>query len=323
MNTLHITNGDSAVAAIRNSGIKGEIISWDDFLHDGPVPGGKTLAELSAIRAEFISSLGWESQSDVSDKFYKRDRIFETLSDFDETVLWFEHDLYDQLQLIQVLSEIEKLDYNKIQISHYFTDEYLSEVSLDSLLKFYKKRSKIKPSILKYSSNAWNAFTSETPEKMYSFINNSNDGLPYLKKAFSRICEQYPSSFNGLSRSENQILSDTAGGPYMAKELFFKACDAEESKFLGDWVFALYLETLSNCKESLILLETGDKILFKPGDRSFWKSNVLITDQGKDVLKGKKDNIGLNGIDKWLGGVHLNGKMKDWRWDKEDNRFVS
>jgi hypothetical protein len=39
------------------------------------------------------------------------------------------------------------------------------------------------------------------------------------------------------------------------------------------------------------------------------------TDTGARVLAGHADQIALNGIDRWIGGVHLHGHHVPWRWD--------
>jgi hypothetical protein len=33
------------------------------------------------------------------------------------------------------------------------------------------------------------------------------------------------------------------------------------------------------------------------------------------VLAGHADHVTLNGIDRWIGGVHLHGRHARWRWD--------
>lgn len=43
---------------------------------------------------------------------------------------------------------------------------------------------------------------------------------------------------------------------------------------------------------------------------------------GKAVLAGKQDAVRLNGIDKWFGGVHLQGAEAAWRWDEEPGKIV-
>ena len=44
---------------------------------------------------------------------------------------------------------------------------------------------------------------------------------------------------------------------------------------------------------------------------------VRITETGLAVIEGRADWIELNGIDRWLGGVHLKGSEAAWRWDEQ------
>ena len=44
-------------------------------------------------------------------------------------------------------------------------------------------------------------------------------------------------------------------------------------------------------------------------------TGVRLTDTGVRVLAGEADQIALNGIDRWIGGVHLRGHHIPWRWD--------
>ena len=50
---------------------------------------------------------------------------------------------------------------------------------------------------------------------------------------------------------------------------------------------------------------------------------VTNTDTGREVLEGRADHMALNGIDRWLGGVHLKGGKVAWRWDRASERIVS
>ena len=42
--------------------------------------------------------------------FEKRDAQIRKASDFQEIVFWFEHDLFDQLQLLQILTALDDLE---------------------------------------------------------------------------------------------------------------------------------------------------------------------------------------------------------------------
>ena len=100
---LIITNGSSAVAAMERAGIVGEKLPWEDVLHDGPIPAGLDLEALSTVRARFIADRGWGAFDEMRSDFRRRDGRLRASHDDDEVVLWFEHDLYDQLQLLQLL----------------------------------------------------------------------------------------------------------------------------------------------------------------------------------------------------------------------------
>jgi len=42
---------------------------------------------------------------------------------------------------------------------------------------------------------------------------------------------------------------------------------------------------------------------------------VALTEAGRRVLDGAADHVELNGVDRWIGGVHLLGREVSWRWD--------
>src|SRR5690242_13873940 len=100
---LHITNGDSVIYSFREGEIPGEYLAWSDSLHDGPVPLKASLEELSEIRAQALAGFGGGSYQEFRSSFAARDHSLGAFHRHEEAVLWFEHDLYDQLQLIQLL----------------------------------------------------------------------------------------------------------------------------------------------------------------------------------------------------------------------------
>ena len=44
-------------------------------------------------------------------------------------------------------------------------------------------------------------------------------------------------------------------------------------------------------------------------------TQLRLTAAGRSVLDARQDHLDLNGIDRWLGGVHLIAPGKIWRWD--------
>jgi hypothetical protein len=47
------------------------------------------------------------------------------------------------------------------------------------------------------------------------------------------------------------------------------------------------------------------------------------TPAGRLVLRGETDHVALNGIDRWIGGVHLQGPEAPWRWDEGTESITS
>ena len=104
---LHVTNGDHAAAGLARSGLHGDVLSWRDILHDGPVPSDSDRAAFHLARSQFLLARGWvASATDVVVDLESRDARLSGTTTADEVVLWFEPDLYDQLQLAQVLSAL-------------------------------------------------------------------------------------------------------------------------------------------------------------------------------------------------------------------------
>ncbi|MBI4606860.1 MAG: hypothetical protein HY721_33260 [Planctomycetes bacterium] len=59
------------------------------------------------------------------------------------------------------------------------------------------------------------------------------------------------------------------------------------------------------------------------GAASFWAGRLEVTVTGLEVLAWKRDWIDAHGgIERWLGGVHLQGPKARWRWDEAVRRIV-
>ena len=103
---LHVANGHATTGLIELAGLPGRTMVWCDPLHDGPVPGDISDDELIRMRAEHLRWPGEALDDVVADLRAWRAAIRQ--QDYDELVLWYEHDLFDQLNLIQVLTHIRE-----------------------------------------------------------------------------------------------------------------------------------------------------------------------------------------------------------------------
>ncbi|HEY0241509.1 MAG TPA: DUF1835 domain-containing protein [Gemmatimonadaceae bacterium] len=329
-NVLHITNGDSAVGAMRAGGIGGEIVAWRDVLHDGPVPSGLSLVELSRVRARWLAEENFGDLLTLQEGFDERDSMLRRYADFDEVVLWFEWDLYDQLQLIQILDFLaDDTAHDRAEtgtkLSIVSFEGYLGSLSPDRFADLYEQRREISDEMLHTGRAAWKAFRSADPRDLEQFAAADTPSLEFLQLSLWRHLEEFPSSVNGLSRSESQILEAVAQGPLAFHELFRQVANREERMFCGDATMARYIERMSLTTSPLILYTSGDRIdapRTEEDSRAFRNAEMCLTATGREVLNGANDWITLGGSDRWLGGAHLDRGTAEWRWNPDTRHVV-
>jgi hypothetical protein len=283
---LHITNGDSALALIRNVA-PGEVLPWRDVLHEGPVRTGLPLRELSRERAAFIAECGWGSLKEAAEQFEARDKILESSVRQDEVVLWFEHDLYDQLQLIQLL---DWFAVNRAaRLSLVCEAEYLGYMKPARAAELFQSRRKITDLELRTAQAAWAAFGSADPAEVELAMGRSQ-AIRFLPAALRRHLQGFPWTTDGNSLLERKVLDALGAGPLDFKQLFLAV--REDPVFLGDTVLAWHLERMQ--QEGLIAHRD-----------SRW------------LLAGSRKTR----IARWLGGVRVDADTP-WRWDPGAGRLV-
>lgn len=324
MQRLNITNGDVAVGSLSDAGIEGKIIAWRDVLHEGPVDASLPLDELSRQRARFIAGNNWDDFAHVSGNFVERDRMIQHLDYFDEVVLWFEDDLYDQLQLIQLLDFFSNGAAQSKRISLIVVDGYIPPLAADDLRRLDEERPTVKREQFDLAKRAWQAFGSSDPTRIERILQESTSALPYLARALTRHLEEFPSTVNGLSRSEGEALTAIRDGHATPVAAFLEVAKKQESIFLGDLVFYSYLERLSGKEHPLITWSDGSPVIAPTAAeaRDFVNGELQLTPLGRDVLAGKKDWQSINRQSRWLGGVEIK-PQSPWRWDPAARRLVA
>ncbi|MEO7502775.1 MAG: hypothetical protein ABIW94_09070 [Gemmatimonadaceae bacterium] len=318
-----MTNGGCAADLMREAGIPGEILPWRDVLHDGPVPADLSLAEMSRVRASYLSSGGAGEFTELAQEFVARDTLLERFPEFDRLVLWFEWDLYDQLQLIQILDAIAHraaaLDGVHVPpIQHVSVAGYLGNLPAERYPELYEERVDITPEMLSLGKAGWRAFTSPDPTDIVALLDAGTADLEFLEGAMWRALEELPSTRNGLSRAEHELLEAVAKGHSTFGDVFRYAAEREERIYCGDSSAASYLERLSRGNVPLVVYPSGERVRAPQTEserQAFRNAPLVLTEAGKDVLSGRRDWVIMGGSDRWLGGVHMDGSSARWRFD--------
>ncbi len=295
---LNIINGDGCIKIMKEANIEGEFLPWRDFLHDGSVPPQLTLEELSLIRAKFISEFGVGEFNEIYRDFKERNEQLKTYKKYDKMVLWFEHDLHDQLQLLQLLDWFATKNLKDIQLTLIYSNSYLGESTPQQIKKMLHYAIDVTPKHFKLAQEAWSAFREPTPKSWFNLLKKRTSILPFLQPAIFRMLEEFPNIKTGLSRTEYQALLVISNGIDDAKEIFEKCQSFEERKFMGNIIFWKILNNFENY--NIIKRDINNKL--------------TITPLGQELLDGKRFWFDIMPLDRYIGGCHLTLENL-WCWD--------
>ena len=321
---LHVTNGDSAAERIRALGLPGDVLPWRDVLHDGPVPRCADDAELRCVRARFLADCGWTGYDQALDGLESRDvQLGQALGSTD-VQLWFEPDLYDQLQLLQVL-DFSRRTGGSAQLFLVSSDDFLAMATSEQLVAWHQARVRVTEAHFAIATSVWDAFRAPDPLELGRHATEDLQLLPYLAQALKRLIEEYPSVSDGLARSERQALEAIRSGASMAEEVFRAAAAREEFAYLGDGSFERYLVRLGAGETPLIRFVDGstfDEAELDDPARSLWRRPLALTEHGSAVMDGRVNRETLLPLDRWIGGVHLSTDTPRWRRDPDGDTLI-
>jgi hypothetical protein len=241
--------------------------------------------ELRVLRARFLSGQGWLGYREALAGLEARDKA---LAAAERLVLWFEHDLYDQLQIVQVLAS-SSVPAELAQAATYLDEADLTHVAPAPVSDEHRALAR----------RAWAALRASHPSGLEALANDGGDGLPFLRPALHRLLEEYPAVEGGLGRSERQAVEAVADGARTREEAFAAAQSHEEPRFMGDASFFAILDRL----EPLVGRDP----------------DLQVTELGARVLAGTADFVTA----RWVGGIAIQPPSPPWRWHGGHRRIVT
>ena len=330
---LHITNGDSAAEVIRGSGVSGDVLPWRDPMHHGPFPASLDLDESSELRAAYLAGLtGNLEQTTLS--FRLRNEHLRSAMRYQEVVFWFEHDLLDQLQLLELLNWFSDAQIGSTKLTHICINDFpglddfrgLGQLNSKQMATLFPQRVPVTQEQLQLAKIAWEAFRSKEPSTLNALVGTPLTALPFLRKSLQRYLQEFPWASDGLTRTERQILRLVASGVDDARSLFIENMNQEDALYIGDLFTYRIIARLSQLNTPLLNCIADDKFSWPPAHdlatNSFHEQTLSLTDDGRAVLAGERTAQSLIYRDEWLGGVHLLSGNNLWQWDNDSKRLV-
>ncbi|HEX3455422.1 MAG TPA: MerR family transcriptional regulator [Gaiellaceae bacterium] len=273
---LHVTNGESVASTLRRTTLGGAVLAWQDALHEGPLACVPE-PEFRELRAGFLAECGWESAKAIAEEMRRRDELLAyALEGAHAIVLWFEHDLYDQLQLVQILAAVPAHAPGSVELIQ--SAEHLGPLDEEQLAALWPSRVAIAPATVELGHRAWHAVCSGEVETVLA---EDTSALPHLAPALRRLLEER----EPLGRTDRQLLEQLVAGPATPLQLFFANQAREEAAFLGDtWCF-LHLHELA--ERGLVEPVAGGSLPLPPprSDReAFTALHLRLTPAGRALV---------------------------------------
>lgn len=261
-NTIHILNGDAPVPEFKKSGIAGDIAVWREILCEGPVSWDIQGESFWQQRAQFIKEQ-FGGDYDIMQSQLEKMRH---LSQYDEVVLWFEYDLFCQVNL---MASINFIDHKRISLVC-LGDELdgtlrgLGEITAKDFIGLFEDRVLLTSGDRAFAKKVWYAYTDPSSELLRQVEYHGT--FPHLEKALWEHMFRFPMA-NGLNRIEQKMLRLVEEGVSTKNELVGKMLRSQGYLGFGDSQYFRYLDQLQD------LLEV---------DR------LVLSDLGKAVLKGEE-----------------------------------
>lgn len=337
--TLHIT-GDMKTAnhieasLVRQNDNIDHYLSWQDALYEGPIHAESDLVQLSQERARYFVDAGWATQNEIKARYQTRNDGLLAYAKYQEVILWFDHDLNSQMQLIQLVEWFSRQKMESTELSLVSVDRLsginahlaLNLLGAKTIQALEKNRWEVTVGQMNVCEQAWRAFGSENPNALLRLYSMNTSVMPHLKNAILRYLKQFPSSANGLSHSEFLILNILRQEPHLLDELYVSMQSKEAAPFMNQAIFSAYVSRMSETRNPLIAKENEDAetVIEQYGDEDVSverKVAFKLSDVGRQVLHNWVDWVQINGINRYLGGVELTDGCL-WRYDQTKKKLL-
>ena len=302
-----------------------DVLVHHDLLSCGPLPALDSLDDWRDVRESYLRSLEFDGPP-LSFAGHDRDLLTnrQRLRSAATITLWLGTGLAEQLMLVWVVDLLRRLgaDAGRCRIVQFSLDRHHEVVAVGVLhpsrFKVHPPPTRLTESAIQEARTAWEAVTAPEPDALLAFLADRQHSLPFLQRALSSLLHHYPDLSTGLNAWEYQLLRYVRDeGPKATRAVgYTMAHDMEFPEWMADTYLFQRLHRLGDPALSRPLLTlSGDT-------RQLRGTEVRLTEHGAAVLAGKGNAVEWNGIDDWVGGVHLESQ-RGRVWFYQDDTLVA
>lgn len=233
----NILNGDSLAYSFPDAKIEGDIIVIREGLIDGNLSGDK-LHDFWHSRSKYMGIQEAEYHNNVVKEFEK----IMNAPDNSEFNLWFEYDLFCQVNMWFIISIINSLSINKkvyaVYTSHLdktskqFWNGF-GQANSSELTICFADRTPLKNTDLQLGQDLWTAYKSGNLDELIHLAKNQSIAFPYLQEVVKAHVDRFPK--DGTKGRPEKIIEDIIqNGSTEFKEVFKEFWNRESIYGFGD-----------------------------------------------------------------------------------------
>lgn len=315
--TLHLRCGSDIELTLRDAGFTGTFQKYTDPFCGGPVTQDADWLERRADHvAASVGQYAGMTRDDVRRQLHDAEEALATAPRYERVVLWFEHDIFDQLILARILSVLSARPPRRLELVS--VGQYpgaaryigLGQLPPEALHLLWDRRVPVTSSMLDAGCDAWAALTAPEPCLLGDIAHNGTSAIPEMGRAMRRFAQEYPWETDGLALSQRLVLQLIADGAATGRHVYRSlTTQLEPLPWLSDLMFRDLLDGMQRTQIAAF------RVTSNPDERDWRLDQLEITPEGQAVLDGTLDWWSLGPSERWLGGVRIAGDAPRWVWD--------
>ncbi|WP_456423406.1 DUF1835 domain-containing protein [Lutibacter sp.] len=261
-NTIHILNNEATAQILEKSKIKGDVIIWREMLCEGSLHKNVGSDEFWKKRYAYFKNQFNIEPIKYYDTTINEIKKVEDLSNYNEVVLWFECNLFQQINLVAlctylVNNYVKKITYFLVYFekeNEKKPEQSFTNFSIIDLKTIFKNKVTLSKASLLFAKESWEMYVENDIDKLKKFNFNKNSKFKCLQKSINQHLLRFPSE-KGLNQIENKILRIVNSGMFTEKEIIRDLLIWQQKETIYGFGELQYFNYLKRLKEYVEIKE--------------------------------------------------------------------
>lgn len=301
MSFMYVLNGDATLSLLRQSRLRGGVVVCREMMSEGKVKVTKDMDTFFKSRAKHVEfHYGIDQQTYFTNVVHELEKL-KSSGSFDEIVLWFEADLFCQINLLFIIHYLKTTLNTLPPVSLVDLPHHREAADFPRLLE---ERVLLQPEDIQHALDAWDAYCADTPLALETISHLPAGNLKHLPAAIHAHLQRFPNLENGLSAIEKFFLQKLSLAEYRGYDLYIAFWDELWIYGFGDFQLDLLMQRMQRAG----VIEEDAQM-------------IGITSLGREVLNNEENYLDYVPLEhRWLGGIRMS--KSSWWWDPVKERII-